>query len=87
VEKGLLERSLVISHWSLVNAVSKINMVSELRRSKASKPYVHTNSNRLYEIPGFAAFPVASVRLKKPSVARSAYWPPMPWGPWPEAEK
>jgi hypothetical protein len=60
VSKGLLE-------WALVSKVSKVNMVSEVRRLKASIPYLYTNSNRLCEIPGFAAFPAASVQLKKPS--------------------
>jgi hypothetical protein len=35
---------------------------------KASIPYVHTNSNRLFDILHFAAFSAVSVQLKKPSV-------------------
>jgi hypothetical protein len=49
-------------------------------RLKASKPFLHTNSNKLYDMLHFAAFPAASAQLKKPSVARRAYRSPMPWG-------
>ena len=35
---------------------------------KASIPYVHTNSHRLYDILHFTAFAAGSVQLKKPSV-------------------
>jgi len=38
-----------------------------IRRLKASIPYVHTNSNRLYYILHFAAFSAGSIQLKKPS--------------------
>jgi hypothetical protein len=38
-----------------------------IRRLKASIPYVHTNSNRLYDILHFNAFTAGSVQLKKPS--------------------
>ena len=47
---------------------------------KASKPYVHGNSHRLYDILYFAAFTTALIQLKKPSVARRANRSPMPWG-------
>ncbi|MGD2084818.1 MAG: hypothetical protein PVH61_01420 [Candidatus Aminicenantes bacterium] len=58
VGKGLLERSLVTSHWALV---------SELRRLKDSIPFLQTNSNELYNIQHFDAFSAGSVHLKKPS--------------------
>ncbi len=78
--ESLDERSLVICHRSLGRAESKVNMANELRRLKASKPFLHTNSNKLYDMLHFAAFPAASAQLKKPSVARRAYRSPMPWG-------
>jgi hypothetical protein len=40
---------------------------------KASIPFLHTNSNKSYDILRLDAFPADSIRLKKPSVARSAY--------------
>jgi hypothetical protein len=53
--------------------------VKKLRRLKASIPFLHTNSNKSYDILHFDAFPTDSIQLKKPSVARSAYRSPMPW--------
>jgi hypothetical protein len=50
--------------WSLV---SKVGMVSDLRRLKASIPVLHTSPNVLYDIRPFAAFSADSVHLKKPS--------------------
>jgi hypothetical protein len=50
--------------WSLV---SKVGMVSDLRRLKASIPVLHTSPNVLYDIGPFAAFSADSVHLKKPS--------------------
>jgi hypothetical protein len=47
---------------------------------KASIPYMQTISHRSYNILYFVAFTVASIQLKKPSVARRAYRSPMPWG-------
>jgi hypothetical protein len=38
-----------------------------LRRLKASKLFLHANSNALYNYRHFAAFSVDSVHLKKPS--------------------
>jgi hypothetical protein len=35
-------------------------------KMKASKPVLHKNSNALYDFQHFAAFPAASVQLKKP---------------------
>jgi hypothetical protein len=64
VGKSLLERSSVISHWSLV---SEVNMLSELRSLKASKPGLDENSNALYDFRHFDAFSDESVHLKKPS--------------------
>jgi len=69
VGKNLLERSLVIE-------VSKVSMVSELRRLKASKPGLYTNSYELYDFRYFAAFSADSVHLKKPS-----RWPKALIGP------
>jgi hypothetical protein len=37
------------------------------RRLKASIPYVHTNSNKLYDIRHIDVFAADSVQLKKPS--------------------
>jgi hypothetical protein len=47
---------------------------------KASIPYVHANSQRLYDILHLDAFPADSIQLKKPSVARRAYRLPSPRG-------
>jgi Flp pilus assembly protein TadD len=58
VGKGLLERSLVTSHWSLL---------SELRRLKASKPGVQTTFFKSHNIRHFDAFTAKSVQSKKPS--------------------
>jgi hypothetical protein len=41
---------------------------SSKMRLKASIPYVHTNSNRLYDILHFVAFSADSIQSKKPSV-------------------
>ena len=67
VWKSLLERSLVISHWSLVSEVSNVNMVSERRRLKASKPDLQENSNASYDFRHVDVFSADSVHLKKPS--------------------
>jgi hypothetical protein len=67
VGKDLLERSFVISHWSLVNEVSKVSMVSKLRRLKASIPLLYTNSNELSIIRHFDVFTSCAIHLKKPS--------------------
>jgi Flp pilus assembly protein TadD len=56
--KGLLERSLLTSHWSLVN---------ELRRLKASKPGVQTTFFKSHNIRHFDAFTAKSIQSKKPS--------------------
>jgi hypothetical protein len=40
----------------------------KLRRLKASKPFLHANSNALCDNPLFNAFAAGSVHLKKPSV-------------------
>jgi hypothetical protein len=37
------------------------------KRLKASKPFLHANSNALYDCRHFAAFSADSVHLKKPS--------------------
>jgi hypothetical protein len=47
--------------------VSKVGMVSELRRLKASTPPLYVNSNELYNIRYFDAFTAVSVQSKKPS--------------------
>jgi hypothetical protein len=39
----------------------------KLRRLKASIPFLHTNSNKLYNIRYLGAFSVGSIHLKKPS--------------------
>jgi hypothetical protein len=62
--KSLLERSLVISHWSLV---SKVSMVSMFIRLKASIPFLHANSIALYDFQQFSAISADSIHLKKPS--------------------
>jgi hypothetical protein len=58
VGKGLLERSLVSSHWSLV---------SDLRGLKASIPGVQTTFFKSHNIRHFDAFTAKTVQLKKPS--------------------
>jgi hypothetical protein len=68
VGKGLLERSLVISHWSLMSEVSQVSIVNKLRGVKASIPLLHANSNQLYNIRHFDAFTAGSIHLKKPPV-------------------
>ena len=40
---------------------------SSKRILKASKPFLHENSNALYDNRHFAAFPVDSIHSKKPS--------------------
>jgi hypothetical protein len=55
-----------------------------IRGLKASIPYVHTNSNRLYDILHLAAFAADSVQLKKPSVGpKGLIGPPCHGAPWP----
>jgi hypothetical protein len=61
VMKSLLERSLM-------SVVSKVSVVSELRRLKASIAVLKGNSKALYYIRHFTTFPADSVHLKKPSV-------------------
>jgi hypothetical protein len=61
VVKRLLERSLVISHWSLVSEVSK------LRSLKASIPGLQATFYQLHDVRYFDAFAAGSVHLKKPS--------------------
>jgi hypothetical protein len=39
----------------------------KVRRLKASKPFLHDNSNALYDTQHFAAFSANSIHLKKPS--------------------
>jgi hypothetical protein len=39
----------------------------KLRRLKASKPFLHANSNELYCFRHFVAFTADSIHLKKPS--------------------
>jgi hypothetical protein len=51
------------------------------RRLKASIPYVHTNSNRLYDILYFAAFVAGSVHLKKHSGGPKGLWGLLAEGP------
>jgi hypothetical protein len=58
VGRGLLERSLVIGHWSLV---------SDLRRLKASIPVVQLTFFKSHNIRYFDAFTAISIQLKKPS--------------------
>jgi hypothetical protein len=67
VGKSLLERSSVISHWSLVSEVSKLNILIELRSLKASIPCLQENSNALYDYRHFDAIAAGTVHLKKPS--------------------
>jgi hypothetical protein len=67
VGKSLLERSLVISHWSLVSAVSNLHMLNEHRGLKASIPCLQANSNALYDYRHFDAIAAGTVHLKKPS--------------------
>jgi hypothetical protein len=55
-----------MGYWG-IGVMGKKKEVEKIRRLKASIPYVHTNSNRLYDILHFAAFVAASVHLKKPS--------------------
>jgi hypothetical protein len=89
VRNSLIERSLVISHWSLVSEVSKVSMVSELRRLKASIPVVQATFHQLHNIRHFDAFAAVSIHLKKPSVGpKGLIGPPChgaPW--WPKAGK
>jgi hypothetical protein len=47
--------------------VSRVSMVSELIKLKASIPFLHANSNALYDFLYLAAFSAGSVHLKKPS--------------------
>jgi hypothetical protein len=44
-----------------------------MRRLKASKPFLHANSNALYDYRHFDAFSADSVRLKKPAPSGSYY--------------
>ena len=47
--------------------MSKVSVVRELRKLKASKPVLHTDSNALYDVRHFVEFSAESVHLKKPS--------------------
>jgi len=54
----------------------------KLRRLKASKPFLHTNSNALSANRHFDAFAAGSVHLKKPSVGPKGLIGPPCHGAW-----
>jgi hypothetical protein len=57
-------------------------------RLKASKPFLHENSNALYDYRHFAAFSADSVHLKKPSGGpKGLIGPPCHGAPWPPEAK
>ena len=54
-----------------------------LRRLKASKPFLHKNSTALYDYRHFTAFSADSVQLKKPSVGpKGLIGSPCHGAPW-----
>ena len=53
------------------------------RRLKASKPFLHANSNALYDYRHFIAFSADSIHLKKSSVGPKGIIGPPAMGPWP----
>ena len=64
--------------------VSRVGMVSELRRLKASIPCVQANSNKLSNIGHFGAFAAGVIHFKKPSVGpKGLIGPPCHGAPWP----
>ena len=58
------------------------------RRSKASIPFLYTNSNVLSNIRNFDAFSAGVIHLKKPSVGpKGLIGPPCHGAPWPPEAK
>jgi hypothetical protein len=54
-------------HWSLESVVNQVNMVSNLRRLKASIPSLKTTFPQFHDIRYFDAFAAGSLHLKKSS--------------------
>jgi hypothetical protein len=69
--------------WEAWSLVSKVGMLSELRRLKGSIPGVQATFHQSHDIQKFDAFAVDSVHLKKPSGGPGGFiGPPCHGVPW-----
>ena len=69
-----------VGQWVSESVGQKVR--SSKMRLKASKYSLHANYNTLSNVQHFAAFPVDSVHLKKPSVGpKGLIGPPCHWAP------
>jgi excinuclease ABC A subunit len=82
--------SAPVNQWASGSASQKVRGVggeklsSSKRRLEASKPFLHENSNALYDYRHFDTFSADSVQLKKPPGGpKGLIGPPCHGAPWP----